>query len=209
MTEPRVRRSREATRKETRRRLLDAAFHAFVRRGYEATSVEEIAEAAGYSRGAIYSNFRDKDELYVTVLEERMGQKLEEIRLAAGSATDPVERMRALRESFVNEREDATAILYAELQLAAARHAELRRRLRAMFERQLAGCVTIVLGMPLPPETARVVFVTIFAVIEGLALQRASGNVSLEGARAARAIVFDAVCPILAAHLAETASAGG
>jgi AcrR family transcriptional regulator len=56
-------------RAETRRRLLEAASRVFVRRGYEAASVEEIAEVAGYTRGAVYSNFRDKDDLYVTFLE--------------------------------------------------------------------------------------------------------------------------------------------
>jgi AcrR family transcriptional regulator len=52
MTEPRVRRSREEQREETRRRLLEAARQTFVRRGYEASSVEEIAELAGYTRAA-------------------------------------------------------------------------------------------------------------------------------------------------------------
>ena len=208
MTETRVRRTREEQREETRRRVLDAAYRTFVRRGYEATSVEEIAEAAGFTRGAVYSNFRDKDDLYVTVLEERMAEKLAELQRVGEGIDDHPTRMAAMREYFVNEREDETPILYAELQLAAARHPELRRKLRAMFERHLEGCLVCVLGRTLPPESFRVAFVTMFAVIEGIALQRASGNATLDVGKAAKAIVFDAVSAVMDAHLAAAGLAG-
>ena len=208
MNEPRLRRSREEQREETRRRLLDAARQTFVRRGYEASSVDEIAELAGYSRGAVYSNFRDKDELYVTVLEACMAAKDAELRNAVAGITDRAARAAVLRAFFVNDREDDTPILYAELQLAAARHAELRRKLRALFERHLGGMLAVVTGQSLPVEAFRVVFLTMFAVIEGLALQRASGNATIENVREARAIVFDAVYPVLEAHLAAGESAG-
>ena len=209
MREPRLRRSREKQREETRSRLLDAARRTFVQRGYEASSVEEIAELAGYSRGAVYSNFRDKDDLYVTVLELCMATKIAELRTAVAGHVNQAERAAVLRAFFVNDREDDTPILYAELQLAAARHAELRRKLRALFERHLAGVLAVVTGEPLPVERFRVVFLTMFAAIEGLALQRASGNATIENVREARAIVFDAVYPVIEAHLAANGSAGG
>ena len=202
MTDARVRRTREEQREETRRRLLDAAQRTFIRRGYEATSIEEIAEAAGYTRGAVYSNFRDKDDLYVTVLEERMAAKADEIRAAAAGTTNHRERIDALRTFFVNEPEDAVPILYAELQLAAARHPGLRRTLRALFERHLASCLAAVIGGPVDANHFRTAFVTMFAVIEGTALQRASGNASIDDARTARRIVFDAVCPVLETYFA-------
>jgi AcrR family transcriptional regulator len=204
MTEARVRRSREEQREETRRRLLDAARQTFVRRGYEASSVEEIAELAGYTRGAVYSNFRDKDELYVTVLESSMTAKLDEMRTRVDGIDDPPCRLDALRDLFVNEREDDTPILYAELQLAAARHPELRRKLRALFERHLENVGALICGSAEADETFRVLFITMFAVIEGLALQLASGNATPEIGRAARALVIDAVRPLIEAHLNAT-----
>jgi AcrR family transcriptional regulator len=56
----RKRLSREESRAETKRRLLDAAERVFAERGFAGASVEEIADTAGFSRGAFYSNFADK-----------------------------------------------------------------------------------------------------------------------------------------------------
>ena len=64
--------TREEKRAETRRRLLDAAEQVFVRRGLQGSSVEEIAAEAGFTRGAFYSNFKSKDELFVELLHARV-----------------------------------------------------------------------------------------------------------------------------------------
>ena len=55
-------------RTQTRHRLMDAAVSAFAERGIIGASVEEICESAGFTRGAFYSNFTDKDELVVALL---------------------------------------------------------------------------------------------------------------------------------------------
>ena len=68
------------TRVETRERLLDAAFLVFTRRGVAAASIDEIVEHAGYTKGAFYSSFRDKDDLLVATLERRMSAVLDEAR---------------------------------------------------------------------------------------------------------------------------------
>jgi AcrR family transcriptional regulator len=57
-------------REATRRRLIDAAVREFAARGIDATSVEQISEAAGFTRGAFYSNFSDKDELILAIVED-------------------------------------------------------------------------------------------------------------------------------------------
>src|SRR5258706_6443215 len=59
--------SRQQSRLQTRERLLEAATLVFSRRGFDAASVEEIAEEAGYSKGAVYSNFASKEELFLTL----------------------------------------------------------------------------------------------------------------------------------------------
>src|SRR5258706_4968023 len=64
--------SRAEQRDLTRTRLLDAAEKVFVDRGFHAASVDEVAEEAGYSKGAVYSNFENKDELFLAVLERRV-----------------------------------------------------------------------------------------------------------------------------------------
>jgi AcrR family transcriptional regulator len=76
---PRRKRPQRLTRKEkqaeTRRRLLDAGERVFIRLGLQGSSVEEIAAEAGYTRGAFYSNFKSKDELFVELLQDRVYQR--------------------------------------------------------------------------------------------------------------------------------------
>jgi AcrR family transcriptional regulator len=61
--------SRPESQALTRERLLDTAKTLFLRDGYHPTSIEKVADAAGFSKGAVYSNFRNKDELCMAVLD--------------------------------------------------------------------------------------------------------------------------------------------
>ena len=58
-------------RVRTRANLLDAAFSVFAAKGFGHVSIEEVCEAAGYSRGAFYSNFSSLDELFFALYRER------------------------------------------------------------------------------------------------------------------------------------------
>ena len=64
----RKRLTRQDSREETRKHLLDAAQRLIAKNGLSAASVEDIAEAAGYTRGAFYSNFGSKDDLFLELL---------------------------------------------------------------------------------------------------------------------------------------------
>src|SRR5947209_12907442 len=66
----------ERRRALTRTTLIDAAADVFARRGFHAASLEEIAEAAGFTRGAIYKNFENKEELFLSVIERRIEGQL-------------------------------------------------------------------------------------------------------------------------------------
>ena len=68
----RTRLSRHEQQAQTRAALLQAAAEVFVERGLHGATVEVITERAGYSRGAFYSNFSSKEELFATVLQERV-----------------------------------------------------------------------------------------------------------------------------------------
>ena len=63
--------SRKESQIQTRERLLDAALEVFSRRGYSAASVDEIAAEAGYSKGAVYSNFSGKEDLFLALFDQR------------------------------------------------------------------------------------------------------------------------------------------
>src|SRR5580698_6388205 len=64
----RKRLTREDSRDQTTQRLLDAAQKLIAKKGLSAASVEDIAEAAGYTRGAFYSNFSSKGDLFIELL---------------------------------------------------------------------------------------------------------------------------------------------
>ncbi|MEY9950612.1 TetR/AcrR family transcriptional regulator [Leifsonia sp. EB34] len=68
-----------ARRQRTRTRLLDAAFDVFAEQGVKAASVETIAEAAGFTRGAFYSNFSSKEELFFALMEREKSIRLEQL----------------------------------------------------------------------------------------------------------------------------------
>jgi AcrR family transcriptional regulator len=69
--------TRERRRELTRTALLDAARHVFSQRGFAGASLEEIAETAGFTRGAIYKNFANKEQLFFEVFERGIEQQLE------------------------------------------------------------------------------------------------------------------------------------
>src|SRR5437879_2171749 len=66
---PTERWTRERRRQQTRQALMDAAAEAFARRGFHGASLDEIADAAGYTRGSITFNFGAKEDLFLAVVE--------------------------------------------------------------------------------------------------------------------------------------------
>lgn len=82
---------------QTRAQLVATARQLFFEDGYHPTSLEKVADAAGYSKGAVYSNFRNKDELCTAVLDEVRGERLAEI-LQIVAQPDRVVRNEALRD---------------------------------------------------------------------------------------------------------------
>ncbi|GAA1443033.1 TetR/AcrR family transcriptional regulator [Leifsonia poae] len=68
-----------ARRQKTRARLLDAAFEIFAEHGVHAASVEMITEAAGFTRGAFYSNFSSKNELFFALMEREKSLRIEQL----------------------------------------------------------------------------------------------------------------------------------
>jgi len=73
--------TRPERKAKTRTDLLDAAADVFARRGYQAATLDEVAEAAGYTKGAVYSNFDSKEDLFFALVDRRIVQ--ESARLAS------------------------------------------------------------------------------------------------------------------------------
>jgi len=96
----RKRLTREESKEVTRVRLIEAAEKLFVRKGFDDAFVEEISETAGYSRGAFYSNFDNKEQVFLAVIDRRRPKVLEEI---LQQASESAERIAAIREWFSNQ----------------------------------------------------------------------------------------------------------
>src|SRR5829696_5741809 len=77
--------TRRERQQQTRQRLLDAATRVFARRGYQQARLDEIANEAGFTIGAVYSNFSSKEELFLALADREVEQRVAEIR-AVGEA---------------------------------------------------------------------------------------------------------------------------
>lgn len=95
------------TREQTRARLLDAAATVFASRGYDGASLDDVAAAAGLTKGAVYSGFASKDELFYALVAERLQQRLQVVADAAGS-------QRTLQELFTDAEDELAALFIAQ-----------------------------------------------------------------------------------------------
>jgi AcrR family transcriptional regulator len=83
--------SRETSKEETREALLQAGLRAFAERGFDAPSLDAICEEAGYTRGAFYVHFRDRDDFLVACMERVLGPFLDAV-IARGDVKHDLER---------------------------------------------------------------------------------------------------------------------
>jgi AcrR family transcriptional regulator len=133
------------TRKEkqahTRKCLIEAAAKVFTRRGMERASIDEVAEDAGYTKGAFYANFKSKEELFLAMLDEKFGEEIQRIEKALSTDEAPSEAVRHAGEDFIRfARSDPEwERLYLEFVAYAVRNDDFRQELltrsRAMEER--------------------------------------------------------------------------
>jgi AcrR family transcriptional regulator len=125
------------TRDETREKLFEAAAEVFEERGIGAASIETIAAAAGFTRGAFYSNFDGKDELIVAMLEDHVERSLAHHRELLAHHRTAEDFVAALRATERSRRDPLgrAPLLHMELILYVARaekrRPELAERLRA------------------------------------------------------------------------------
>ena len=138
--------TRTQRRQQTRTRLLDAAGQVFAQRGFHATTLDEVAEVAGYTKGAVYSNFANKDALFLALLDQRVAAQLQQVQAlyAIDSTQELAAALRARTEQDFAAARDF-GLLMVEFSLYAMRNptaqAELATRYRQLRER-LAELIT-------------------------------------------------------------------
>jgi AcrR family transcriptional regulator len=191
--------TRQESQQQTRERLIEAAERVFVRDGFEGSSVEAIAAEAGYTRGAFYSNFESKDELFLKLLERRSRAMLDELSRIFEAHREAEERFAMTREFYAGQcRASTWAILRAEFQMRALHSPAVREHL-AEFHRLELGAYTAHVtryfaeaGL-LPEEHCGSVALALMQVAQGLAFSLATDpDPELEqGAAECGALVFD------------------
>ena len=194
------------SRENTRARLLDAAFEVFAEVGLDAASVEAICERAGFTRGAFYSNFDSKDELFLELVSGVSEQKLAAVtarvrELAAEQSrpTTPAEIVQQVVDVSVDSRRGV--LLMSEIRIKAMRDPRTAKAYRTwqngMVDRvdgiisELVSVYGLKLRMP-AGEFARIVLAmwettSVDAVIDGLD--------------------YDATCTLVSRRTQELASA--
>jgi AcrR family transcriptional regulator len=123
------------TRKEkqahTRSCLMKSAAKVFTRRGLQQASIDEVAEDAGFTKGAFYANFKNKEELFLAMLDERFSERIEDIEeVIAGEGTS-AEKARRAGDDFTKMivADPEWERLFFEFTAYAARNEEFRQEL--------------------------------------------------------------------------------
>lgn len=129
--------TREQSKAITQDKILHAAAKAFARRGFSGAAVDEIAEMAGFSRGAFYSNFESKDDLFLQLVERQLRYLTDDAHAIIVDSASAEQTLSRLREFFVTMRsQDKDAfLLITEAQLYAVRNTRFRPKLAGLFRR--------------------------------------------------------------------------
>jgi AcrR family transcriptional regulator len=140
-----------------------------------------VAAAAGFTKGAVYSNFRNKEDLFIALVERRWDQQLAKVRQVMADAANlaPEERDDAFRRLTVELLRAGRdwQLLYLEFAVYAARNHEARRRLDARFRADSEALAPLLEGQlqrvgaasPISSVGLAAVFLAFF---NGVALQR-------------------------------------
>src|SRR5919112_1271195 len=170
--------TRAEKRERTYEELILAAEKLFIEKGFHATSVDEIALEAGYTKGAVYSNFESKEDLFFAVYERRAAPGAAGYERVLREAGPVLGSDRMVSEAARRRgREDGWLAVFFEFWAHVVRRPELRERFAKIHARVLEPIVEAMerhvkeRGTVLPVET-RQYTVAVYAMTIGLSLER-------------------------------------
>jgi AcrR family transcriptional regulator len=174
-----MRMTREQSRAQTRERLLTAARGVFARSGFHGASVEEIASEAGFSTGALYSNFDGKEDLFLALMEREIDEHAREIAEAVRAQASIAERATggARRWMTMIEREPELLLLFMEFWAYGVRDPDVRPKVAERFAQMRSVLTQLIadgvrdfqLELALPAEQLAI---AIDALADGIARQK-------------------------------------
>lgn len=165
-------------RSEVRERILRAAMNQFADRGFAGATIDAIADAAGFTKGSVYSNFNSKDDLFFALLDEQLEQRTEAVAALAALTTYPTidDLGRLLTNQLRGNRN--WQLLFTEYWLRAMRDPKVherfvlhRREFRASIEALAAQVLQAQQGQTIEPSS---VAVLVLALNNGLSIEEFS-----------------------------------
>ena len=164
--------SRAERQRRTRDELVDAAERLFTKQGFHATSLDAVAAEAGFTKGAVYSNFESKEDLFFAVYERRVDARVEQMETAIRAASTPREALEGIMPGgrARGEAEDGWLAVFFEFWAHVLRHPELRERF-ARQHRRVIEPLTAVAPAQDAEESYRLATAR-FAMTLGLQLER-------------------------------------
>lgn len=179
-TRPRRRLTREERKAQTRAELLEAASRVFAEHGLHGASVDQVAADAGYSTGAVYSNFAGKEELFLTLLEGAIARFARGHAVASAAGGDTLDgRVNSAATAWMRslEQRPLDFLLIVELWAYAVRNPEVRGAFAERYDRVREGLAELIegsaneLGVELTMP-ARDLAAAVDALGDGFALQK-------------------------------------
>lgn len=164
------------TRDEVRDRILDAALTVFAAEGFAGATIDAIGQAAGFTKGAVYSNFESKDELFLALLDRQFESRGALIATALDSGQgDTAAIASALSRATLDSIHDQNEyqIVLIEYWLRAVRDPQLRERLVARRRTAADQALRIVeqAGTSLPGKQLSALAQLVVTVISGIATE--------------------------------------
>jgi AcrR family transcriptional regulator len=172
----RKRLTREESRDQTRQRLLDAALKLIAKKGLAGTSVEDIAGAAGYTRGAFYSNFGGKSDLFIELLRRDHQQATGELKTLLNNEL-PVEQIQSRTREMYGQlyRDNECFMNWTEARMMAVRDTKFRAKLAALMAEKRGQIAELIayfyqrVGVA-PPTSPDVMAMGFMSLAEGVKL---------------------------------------
>jgi AcrR family transcriptional regulator len=132
----------ERRRAMTRQHLLDAAAIVFARNGFHGSTLDEVAATAGFSKGAVYSNFKSKDDLFLELFHDRVDRQFavvsEALETGPDDQAEQFPRIRQILRSDTSPWDDSFVTLWLEFILYARRNPDAQQKLAASAQRARA-----------------------------------------------------------------------
>ena len=171
----------ERRRRQTREYLLRAAEQVFAERGFHGASLDEVAALAGFTKGAVYSNFKNKEDLFLALLEAHYQRELAAVRATLEDGDSPEAQLSEFATLIRDQAKamgDNWTMLYEEFCLYAMRNPTAREKLAAFDTLDVDSVAEIIeaerarYGME-PAEPARQAARIVVALIRGISIMRA------------------------------------